>query len=80
VIVTSDWQGEEISLAAAFGLMGLGAITTIFTDPTSSGGSYAFAQASTYYENTDDGFRVQIPNGWVIEDIDNADPTALEEE
>jgi hypothetical protein len=38
----------------------------------------AFAQ--TYHQNTVDGFRVQVPAGWVIDDIDNTDPDVIANE
>ena len=33
------------------------------------------SEGTTTFENIDDGFRVQVPNGWVIEDIDNTNLT-----
>jgi hypothetical protein len=32
-------------------------------------------QSTTEFENTDDSFRVQVPNGWIIHDVDNNDTT-----
>jgi hypothetical protein len=33
------------------------------------------SEGTTMFESIDDGFRVQVPNGWVIEDIDNTNFT-----
>jgi hypothetical protein len=48
---------------------------SIIITPSSS----VFAQTN-YYENPADGFRVQVPDGWVIDDIDNTDPDVIANE
>src|SRR5215208_2091815 len=40
----------------------------------------AAIQNATTFQSTDDGFRVQVPDGWVIHDVDNTEPILSEEE
>src|SRR5215203_375624 len=34
---------------------------------------------TTFFQSTDDGFRVQVPDGWIIDDVDNTGSTLSEE-
>jgi hypothetical protein len=34
---------------------------------------------ATLFQNVDDGFRVQVPEGWVIQDVNNTGSILLEE-
>jgi hypothetical protein len=45
---------------------------------TTSGGPAAI-HSTTFFQSTDDGFRVQVPDGWVIDDVDNTGSTLSEE-
>jgi hypothetical protein len=38
------------------------------------------AAASTLFESTSDSIRVQVPDDWIIQDVDNAGPAQLDEE
>ena len=40
----------------------------------------AAIQNTTSFQSTDDGFSVQVPEGWVIHDVDNTGSVSLEEE
>src|SRR5215213_2192912 len=40
----------------------------------------AAIQNATTFQSTDDSFRVQVPDGWVIHDVDNTEPILSEEE
>ena len=40
----------------------------------------AAIQNTTSFQSTDDGFSVQVPEGWVIHDVDNTGSVLLEEE
>jgi hypothetical protein len=35
--------------------------------------------STTFFQSTDDGFRVQVPDGWIIDDVDNTGSTLSEE-
>jgi hypothetical protein len=39
----------------------------------------AVIQNPTLFQNIDDGFRVQVPEGWVIQDVNNTGSTLIEE-
>jgi hypothetical protein len=39
----------------------------------------AAIHSTTFFQSTDDGFRVQVPDGWIIDDVDNTG-SALSEE
>ena len=39
----------------------------------------AAIHSTTFFQSTDDGFRVQVPDGWVIDDVDNTGSTLSEE-
>jgi hypothetical protein len=45
---------------------------------TTSGGPAAI-HSTTFFQSTDDGFRVQVPDGWVIDDVYNTGSTLSEE-
>jgi hypothetical protein len=34
----------------------------------------AFAQTPYYYQNPVDGFSIQVPNGWIVDDLNNTAP------
>jgi hypothetical protein len=77
--LTELGTGMMKRVARAFFGYALLALSLLITTTTINSSTHTFAQTSTsnYYENTDDGFRVQVPDGWVIEDIDNTDPARL---
>jgi hypothetical protein len=37
------------------------------------------AVSTTTFQSTDDSFRVQVPSGWIIQDLDNTGPALFEE-
>jgi hypothetical protein len=39
----------------------------------------AAIHSTTFFQSTDDGFRVQVPDGWIIDDVDNTGSTLSEE-
>jgi hypothetical protein len=39
----------------------------------------AAIHSTTFFQSTDDGFRVQVPDGWIIDDVDNRGSTLSEE-
>jgi plastocyanin len=47
--------------------------TTTSSSRISTGGAIG---ALTTYENSADGFRIGVPGGWVVDDVDNASPSA----
>jgi len=39
----------------------------------------AAIHSTTFFQSTDDGFRVQVPDGWIIDDVDNTGSTLSED-
>lgn len=44
-----------------------------------TGSRPAAIHTTTFFQSTDDGFRIQVPDGWIIDDVDNTGSTLSEE-
>jgi hypothetical protein len=58
----------RLMLAAAILIISMAAATTTLVDGQQEEDN---AAATTTFQSIDDGFRIQVPNGWVVQDIDN---------
>ena len=58
--------------------MGQQTVSSPLTPPQST--PTAPSTAATLFESTSDSIRVQVPDGWIIQDVDNAGPAQSDEE
>ncbi|HEX6281382.1 MAG TPA: hypothetical protein VFZ67_04085, partial [Nitrososphaera sp.] len=68
---------EDTDLTFEYDAEAPAAETTTSDDSVTTTG--AVAEPTTFQSTDDDSFRVQIPDGWVIQDIDNTGSALLEE-
>ncbi|MDQ3837602.1 MAG: hypothetical protein M3270_11835, partial [Thermoproteota archaeon] len=68
-----------VILAAILIVMSMAALPTVSasTIPQQQLIPSVVEYSNNYYQNAMDGFRVQIPKGWVIYDLDNTGVAAL---
>src|SRR3712207_4701090 len=71
---------ELISAVAAIAVMLLAPNITIINAQQLTNQSPAVAENGvTFFQSTEDSFRLQIPEGWVIHDVNNTGSTLSEE-
>ena len=69
-------NNSNIALVQAAGQLNNINATTQQTDSTTTR-TITTPQLTTSYQSTVDGFRIGVPEGWVVEDTDNTSPTSL---
>jgi hypothetical protein len=69
-------NNSNIALVQAAGQLNNINATTQQTDSTTTR-TITTPQLTTIYQSTVDGFRIGVPEGWVVEDTDNTSPTSL---
>lgn len=68
-------NNSNIALVQAAGQLNNINATTQQTDSTTTR-TITTPQLTTIYQSTVDGFRIGVPEGWVVEDTDNTSPTS----
>lgn len=86
VIVSYQQPGEDITsedffaeVEFVFGYSTTATAARPQTAPITTSSQPAVIQNPTSFQNIDDGFRVQVPEGWVIQDVNNTGSTLVEE-
>ena len=69
-------NNSNIALVQAAGQLNNINATTQQTDSTTTR-TITTPQLTTIYQSTVDGFRIGVPEGWVVEDTNNTSPTSL---
>jgi hypothetical protein len=81
MVVTYFPQGEPLDKEQVELVFGYNAITDAVESELglTTSSRQAAIHSTTFFQSTDDGFRVQVPDGWIIDDVDNTGSTLSEE-
>jgi hypothetical protein len=81
MVVTYFPQGEPLDKEQVELVFGYNAITDAGESELglTTSSRPAAIHSTTFFQSTDDGFRVQVPDGWIIDDVDNTGSTLSEE-
>ena len=81
MVVTYFPQGDPLDKEQVELVFGYNAITDAVESELglTTSSRLAAIHSTTFFQSTDDGFRVQVPDGWIIDDVDNRGSTLSEE-